>query len=80
VPSGLSVNVPLVGPETELRGDWVAVGIVAVELANQLAVVQHAEAGVVGIRGVVIDIYRDSGRVAGSQAVRPGIGETIGPT
>jgi hypothetical protein len=28
----------------ELRGDWVAVGIVAVELADQLAVVQHAEA------------------------------------
>jgi hypothetical protein len=46
-------------------------------VAGQFVIVQHAKAGVVGIRRVVINIYRDGGRVAGRQAVRPRIGKTI---
>jgi hypothetical protein len=46
-------------------------------VARRFVIIQHAEAGVVGIRRVVINIYRDSGRVAGGQAIRPGIGEAI---
>ena len=46
-------------------------------VAGRFVIIQYAEAGVVGIRRVVINIYRDGGRVAGGQAIRPGVGETV---
>ena len=61
-----------------LRRDGVAVGIVAVDLAGQFAVVQDAKARVPGIRRVVIHIYRNGGDIARSEPIRPGVGETVG--